>query len=44
MMDRWINPHTNIEKKTRVFEYAGSTRTPKAYLCNMKAKINASWE
>ncbi len=31
-----FNPHTNMKKKTRVFEYAGSARTPKAYLGNMK--------
>ena len=30
-----FNPHTNI-KKTRIFEYAGSARTPIAYVYHMK--------
>ena len=32
-----FNPHTNMKKKTRVFEYAGSARTPIAFVYHMKA-------
>ena len=37
-----FKPHTNMEKKTCVFEYAGSVRTPKAYWYDMKAMHSLS--
>ncbi len=33
-----LNPHTNIEKKTNIFEYVGSARTPKAYWYTVPTK------